>query len=71
MSQPLEGKAAQPLSVEALEERLRYLLRARESLRSGDAAGDELERNRRAIVDTQWELSRSLIARHHPRFQAA
>lgn len=57
--------------VETLQERLRHLLREREQLRTNGADRAELERNRRAIVDAQWELSRALIARHHPSFQAA
>jgi hypothetical protein len=54
-----------------LEDRLRRLLREREKLRTVEADRRALERNRRAIVDAQWELSRALIARHHPGFQAA
>jgi hypothetical protein len=30
-----------------------------------------LERNRRAIVRVQWQLSHALIARHHPRAEHA
>jgi hypothetical protein len=59
------------VEVEALEDRLRHLLRERESLRTVDADRGALEHNRRAIVEAQWELSRALIARHHPSFQAA
>ena len=57
--------------VEVLQDRLRRLLREREDLRTVEADRGALERNRRAIVDAQWELSRALIARHHPSFQAA
>lgn len=60
-----------PVEVEALQDRLRRLLRERESLRTGGADRGALEHNRREIVDAQWELSRALIARHHPSFQAA
>ncbi len=60
-----------PAQVETLQERLRGLLREREELRTSRADRHALERNRRAIVDAQWELSRALIARHHPSFQAA
>ena len=37
------------------------------------AAADraDLERNRLAIVRAQWDLSRALIARYRPSFQAA
>jgi hypothetical protein len=57
--------------VEVLQDRLRRLLRERESLRTVEPDRAALERNRRAIVEAQWELSRALIARHHPSFQAA
>jgi uncharacterized protein YaiL (DUF2058 family) len=57
--------------VETLQERLRGLLREREKLRAAEADRGALERNRRAIVEAQWELSRALIARHHPSFQPA
>jgi hypothetical protein len=57
--------------VEVLQDRLRRLLRERENLRTVEADRGALERNRRAIVEAQWELSRALIARHHPSFQAA
>jgi len=67
---PLDQTAA-PVEVEVLEDRLRRLLRERENLRTVDADRRALERNRRAIVDAQWELSRALIARHHPSFRAA
>jgi len=60
-----------PVDVEVLQDRLRRLLRERESLRAGDADRGALESNRCAIVEAQWELSRALIARHHPSFQAA
>jgi hypothetical protein len=60
-----------PEQVETLQERLRGLLREREQLRAGGAERAELEGNRRTIVDTQWELSRALIARYHPAYQAA
>jgi hypothetical protein len=58
-------------TVETLQERLRHLLREREQLRGSGAEPSELERNRRAIVEAQWDLSRALIARHHPSYQAA
>lgn len=67
---PLEQRSAS-VEVEALQDRLRRLLRERENLRAGDADRGALECNRREIVDAQWELSRALIARHHPSFQAA
>lgn len=67
---PREPTSA-PGQVEALQDRLRRLLRERENLRTVEADRGALESNRRAIVDAQWELSRALIARHHPSFQAA
>jgi hypothetical protein len=51
-------------SVEALLEQLDVLSRERQELRDGNAAVDELERNRLEIVGAQWELSRALIRRH-------
>lgn len=60
-----------PAKVEALQERLRSLLREREELRALGAAREELERNRREIVETQWKLSHALIERHRPGFQPA
>jgi hypothetical protein len=71
MTHPVESTPGRPLPVETLQDRLRNLLREREALRSNGAEAGELERNRRAIVDVQWELSHSLIARHHTGFQAA
>ena len=38
----------------------------RQQLRLGGAAAKELERNRLAIVQCQWELSRALIERYLP-----
>ena len=67
---PLDQTSAS-VEVEVLQDRLRRLLRERETLRTGDADRGALERNRCAIVAAQWELSRALIARHHPSFQAA
>ena len=52
-----------PLPVEALQNHLGGLLREREELR---AAGSPLalERNRREIVRTQWDLTYALIERY-------
>ena len=52
-----------PLSVEALQNHLGGLLREREVLRAA-ASQLALERNRREIVGTQWELSYALIDRY-------
>jgi hypothetical protein len=71
MSAPPEDTAGHPPPVETLQTRLRVLLREREALRSNDAQADDLERNRREIVDVQWQLSHSLIARHHAQSHAA
>jgi len=52
-----------PLPVEALQHHLGGLLREREELRTAESPL-ALERNRREIVHTQWELSYALIARY-------
>jgi hypothetical protein len=60
-----------PLPVEALRDVLGKLVREREELRSAGADRADLERNRIAIVNAQWDLSRALIARYHPHLQTA
>jgi hypothetical protein len=52
-----------PLPVEALQNHLGGLLREREVLRAA-ASRLALERNRREIVRTQWDLSYALIERY-------
>ena len=52
-----------PLPVEALQNHLGGLLREREELRAADSPL-ALERNRREIVRTQWELTYALIERY-------
>jgi hypothetical protein len=52
-----------PLPVEALQHHLGGLLREREQLRKA-AFPLALERNRREIVRTQWDLSYALIERY-------
>lgn len=52
--------------MEAVQERLDQLNLERQELRARAAGIDVLERNRLAIVDAQWELSRALIARYLP-----
>ena len=52
-----------PLPVEALQKQLGGLLREREELHAA-ASPPALERNRREIVCTQWELSYALIERY-------
>ena len=52
-----------PLPVEALQKHLGGLLREREALRKA-ASPLALERNRREIVRTQWDLTYALIERY-------
>lgn len=40
------------------------LVRERQSLRAGGANGDDLERNRLRIVETQWQLSHAFVEAH-------
>ena len=58
--------ATRELSVEALLLRLEELTRERQDLRLDLAEVRELERNRLAIVEAQWDLSRALIRRYLP-----
>jgi hypothetical protein len=51
---------------ETLKDLLATLVDERQRLRSEAAPADDLERNRLAIVQCQWELSRALIARYLP-----
>jgi hypothetical protein len=53
-------------SVEALQARIDELSRERQELRVAEAPEAELERNRLAIVEAQWDLSRALLRRHLP-----
>ena len=55
-----------PLPVEALQNHLGGLLREREELHLA-ASPLALERNRRQIVRTQWELTYALLAEHASR----
>ena len=50
--------------VESLAARHAALVSERQDLRSTGAALEQLERNRLAIVECQWQLSQALIARH-------
>jgi hypothetical protein len=50
--------------VEALQDLLGGLLRAREQLRLSQAGWLALESNRREIARLQWELCHAFIARH-------
>jgi hypothetical protein len=58
--------APAPRSVEELQALIELLTAERQQLRTAQASADELERNRRAIAATQWQLSYALIARYHP-----
>jgi hypothetical protein len=42
------------------------LVSERQELRAGDAPPEELEQNRLAIVQCQWQVSRALIERYLP-----
>jgi hypothetical protein len=58
--------AARELSVEALMQQLEQLTRERQDLRLDRAEVGDLEQNRLAIVQAQWDLSRALIRRYLP-----
>jgi hypothetical protein len=58
--------ATRELSVEALLQQLEQLTRERQDLRLDLADARHLERNRLAIVEAQWDLSRALIRRYLP-----
>ncbi len=62
----LMRSAARELSVEALMQQLEQLTRERQDLRLDLAEPGDLERNRLAIVEAQWNLSRALIRRYLP-----
>ena len=64
-------RRAGQLDPEVLGQLHTTLVNERQQLRSGGAAADELERNRLAIVECQWELSRALIERYLPPAAAA
>ncbi len=54
------------LDLESLTELHTTLVDERQQLRRNAAPAEELERNRLAIVQCQWELSRALIERYLP-----
>jgi hypothetical protein len=62
----LMRSAARELSVEALMQQLEQLTRERQDLRLDLAEPGDLEQNRLAIVEAQWNLSRALIRRYLP-----
>jgi DNA-binding response OmpR family regulator len=55
---------AKPASVEVLLARIEDLARERQDLRGRPASRPALERNRLALVRSQWQLSYALIERH-------
>ena len=59
-----------PTSVETLLARIDGLARERQELRGRRASTRTLERNRLALVRSQWELSHALIDRHLRRTDA-
>jgi hypothetical protein len=61
---PFVSARARRRDVESLAELHALLVRERQELRASGAALAELERNRLAIVQCQWQLSQALIARH-------
>jgi hypothetical protein len=61
---------AKRLTVETLLARIDDLARERQELRVRRAATGTLERNRLALVRSQWELAYALIERHVPRASA-
>jgi hypothetical protein len=52
--------------VETLQQRVGELASERQELRAAGASRATLEANRRLLAETQWELSRALIARYLP-----
>ncbi|TML46671.1 MAG: hypothetical protein E6G23_06165 [Actinobacteria bacterium] len=54
------------LDLESLTQLHTTLVDERQQLRRNAAPAGELERNRLAIVQCQWELSRALIERYLP-----
>jgi hypothetical protein len=60
------GRAGRQLDLESLNALHTELVDERQRLRSAAAPAEELERNRLAIVECQWEVSRALIERYLP-----
>ena len=63
MTRPVRSERRDP---ETLVQLHAVLVVERQRLRLRDAALEDLEQNRLAIVDCQWELSRALIERYLP-----
>jgi hypothetical protein len=69
---PISGRSASEatssgLAFEELHELIAELVRERQRLRASGASHTLLERNRRQLARSQWELSQALIERHVPR----
>jgi hypothetical protein len=60
------ARSARQTDLETLKTQHAELVDERQRLRSDGAPAAELELNRLAIVNCQWELSRALIARYLP-----
>jgi len=60
------ASSVRKLDLETLKNLHAGLVLERQQLRSDGATAAELERNRLAIVNCQWELSRALIAQYLP-----
>jgi hypothetical protein len=60
----LPERQALGMTVDQLNQKLRWLVLERQALREHGAATDELERNRLEIVRVQWKLSYAYIELH-------
>ena len=60
------ASSVRKLDLETIKNLHAKLVDERQQLRDRGATVAELERNRLAIVNCQWELSRALIARYLP-----
>jgi hypothetical protein len=63
---PSRAYSTRQLDAEALTQLHTTLVDERQELRRQGAPAEELERNRLAIVQCQWELSQALIERYLP-----
>jgi hypothetical protein len=54
------------IDLDLLTREISRLVLERQELRAYGAAPDDLEQNRRELVQRQWELSHALIARYLP-----
>ena len=60
------ARSARQTDLETLKSQHAELVDERQRLRSDGATAADLEHNRLAIVNCQWDLSRALIARYLP-----